>query len=397
MRGETFLVWLYSRLLKLYPTEFYSVFAEEMLTTFRLRLHESAGGRLWIILHEFGGLLPAAAAEHRRSSHAHRPPSRLMIAALALPVLLACVALLFRSISIFYSPGITWVLLGLVSAVLTLLGLALGRRWLMLALPSLGFMLSVGVRLFFQPVTAPGYGWSLEVRYGLPFALLTVVVIGCAVRLHSARADVRRWAVYLGGVLVIALITALLVLTVQGVKAETLSLRQFYADYVRGSLLLPGDLALAALIGLPFAYRVGSKAVLLPVGFLFSEMSGLSATLWTESYQRLAAAVFAIMFLAVIPLLILASQSQRHEQRAAFRGIAASYGVFFLLKLAAGVWFFPSGSPQIVDPVFWLYRMSDLAQILLLLAICFSLYRLVERRPLGLPVDASKPTEQSAS
>jgi hypothetical protein len=316
-RLDLFLSWLYVHLLRLYPTDFYAQYAEEMGEIFRLRLQDSRRHQTLIAVGEIVSLVPAIAREHLSHRYAARPLSTwLMIAMLAIPAVIGTALLFFRSISIFFLPGKTWAAFAFICAALVLLGWRGGKRWMVLALPTAGYMVAIGVRQFFySSADAPGFSLSLEARYALPFVLTVAVVIGFWFTKRVSNVDARYWLGLLLAAPVCGLVAGHVSALHHGAFDQHLSLADLYRHYFRGMWITPGALSIVFLLALPLANRFGSKAALLLIGYHFSDSIGLAATLWMEFYQRMAAVLFLVAFLVVIPVWMLKSTSPQHERR----------------------------------------------------------------------------------
>ncbi len=348
------LLWIYTRLLRLYPAEFYERFAAEMAETYRLLLDEQSTRAS---LREILALLVAIAQEHQRPVYRLNPiPFWLMLAVLMLPVLAGCVVLLFRSVTVFYLSDKVWLLFAGLSLAIVGLGWLQGRGLSLLALPVLGFMLFIGLRIFSTP-PFPGYFIPIIVQTAAPyFGLLVVLALW-------SRRNWLRWLMPLVALPLTGLVFSVVVMWENGTLNRVTPIVSLLRDYTLGALLPSGELALLVLIGLPLARRFDSKAVLLIVGYLFFHLLGLSATLPNLDLQRVTGAAYVVLFLLLIPLLVL-QLPRRWERTGILLPIALAYGALFLVKEIAGD----------SSATFTLYRTNELAQTLIALHLALTVY-----------------------
>jgi hypothetical protein len=349
---QAILIWLYSNLLRLYPAAFYRQFADDMTDTFRSVLQDQppvlAG------LREIAMLPAAILHEHQRANTTWH-----MMAFLLLPALLACFVLLLRPLSRFYLSYNLWLLFaGLIFALIGL-GWLLERRLTVLALPGLGLLLFIGLRLL---TTLPGYTVPLLAQITVPLVLL-VAALGLLTVQHRLR-----WPVWLPPVIALpaaGLVMSLVVIAIN--EAFNWPARDILRGFVLGALLPAGTLSLLILAGLLFARWFGSKAVLLLVGYLFFDLLGLTATLPRPELQQGMGMFYALLFLLVIPLLRL--KLPRYERLTVLLPVALAYGLLFLMTGMIGE----------VDATFLLYRTNELIQTLLALWIAIQVYGRLER------------------
>lgn len=369
------ILWVYAHLLKLYPAEFYTQFAEEMQDACRQRLQEERSQMLWTGLREIASLLFAISREWQQGQNPVRPlPQWQMLLILGLPVFAGGVILLFRSISIFYLPGKTWVVFAGISLMLLAMGWMSGHRLTVLALPTLGFMLSVGARIFdYQTVGIP-----LEIRYGVPFLAMVFTLMVYSSHLGKSF-SLRRWLPYIVLLPLIALVVSLAVIIADNALAQQITIGQLYRGYVLGTFIMPGALALPLLIGIPFAARFGSSAVLFISGYLFSDLLGLSATLPYGLSQNIAGGTVLVLFLLIIPASNLGSSDQRPQQRSILGMVTFAYIVLLAANLvsanlAAREFGLEMETSWGFDAIFTLYRVNELLQTLLMIALAMAFY-----------------------
>jgi hypothetical protein len=365
------LAWLYARLLTCYPPDFYAQFGEEMQTIFQLRLSEAGGSSLRVGITELVTLLFGVIRERQRTPS---PIStRWMLLLLSIPVLAGGLALFVRPIGLFFQPGKMWLVFAGLTVLLAVVGWLSGRHWLVLAFPLMGFMLSIGLREFFYgSVNAPGYGYPIEVQYGIPYLIVCGMLMAFALFRRGMRPTALSWLALLIATPVILLTLTMLVSYLSGSVVPATTLEVLYQDYLRWVWILPGTLAIILLIGLPFALLCGSQAVLIMVGFLFSELIGLTATLPTEIAQRIGAGIFLAIFFVVIPTRVL--QSGPKQQRLTgivSTGVITSYAIFFFLHILGGEIF---AIPPLINLKFLWYRAIELVQTLIMLIIACGVY-----------------------
>ncbi len=289
-----------------------------------------------------------------------RPISlREMLTILVLPVLLGCAVLLFRPISIFYTPGKTWWLMVGVSIVITVLGWLNGHRLLILALPTLGLVLSILLRIVLGWVSA---NISFEIQYATPFLVLVIVLVAYSRRLQSF--SWKSWLPYVIGLPLTGLIIGTIVIITEGALNGNAPPDELFRGYIYGTFIPMGTLSLLFLIGIPLAYRFGSKAVLLIVGFLFSSLIGLSATLWPDELQRVTGGLLLILLLLVVPLINLRISSRFGERLSILLPVTLAYAVLLIVKAIVGE----------LPLSFALYTVNELLQTLLILAMAIEFY-----------------------
>ena len=363
------LTWIYARLLTLYPAEFYSNFADEMQDTFAEHLEAASRMRWWVGLCEIVSLFWSIIGENRRFADRVNPvPIWQMAIMLFIPVVAAGSLLMLRSVHIFYLPGKTWWLLLGISLIYVFIGLLTKGRYLLLVLPLLGFMLSIGERLFWQGFYLSGYYIPNYILYFIPLIILIIVL---AVLSHQRQDISYRWIGYIMILPLTAVITGILAVMnrnpLEVIPDSYVLLRQYFS----GTLIPAGQLSVIFLIGLPLARRAGSKAVILMIGYFFSLMVGLSASVSTNLAQNLLGLVYLILFMGVVPLLYLSATTQRFEKARVMIPVILSYALLFGIQERIN-WS--------TDPVFMLYRTGEMVQTLVMLALAIEIYRPLQER-----------------
>jgi hypothetical protein len=340
------MMWLYRLLLRLYPAAFYAQFADEMADTFALVRQESglAGVR------ELVTLPVAILREHSRLKTVW-----YMLLLLMPPALLGCAVLLFRPVHRFYLSTNLWLLyIGLTFAILGT-GWLMERRLTVLALPTLGYLLSIALRIF--PLKLfPGYTASLAFNIAVPALLLVVVLVMC-------RREWKSWLPYVIAQWMIAMLVSALVIQINA--AFHLPIPELVKGYILGALIPVGMFSLLILAGMPFAPRFGSMAVLLIVGYLFFDLLGLSSTLPNPGLQNTTGAVYVVLILLVIPLLVL----KLPHRAGVLAAVALAYGLHFVIQSITGS----------LDSVYLLYRVNELAQTLIALYVAMRVYGRMQR------------------
>jgi hypothetical protein len=357
------MIWLYKLLLRLYPTAFYNQFADEMVDTFEALRHDQPSPLT--DLRELLMLPVSIIREHHRSNTVW-----YMILLLMLPALLGCAVLLFRPLQRFYLSYNLWLLFAGAALTILLIGWRLERRMTVLALPSLGFMLFIALRIFSTP-PAPGYYIPIWVWASAPFMLLIGVLVWLTISVGRStqhrynKFGWKTWLPYVIALPVTGLAISVSVIALNGVFG--MSLPDLFVGYLLGGWLPMGMLALLFLAGLPFALRFGAAAVLLIVGYLFFDLLGLSATLPNLELQQLTAIWHALLFLLVIPLLAL--KLPRYRTLGVLVPIALAYGLILLIKFLLAE----------TDATFLLYRLNELAQTLIALYVAMQVYAQLEQ------------------
>jgi hypothetical protein len=285
---------------------------------------------------------------------------REMLMILILPVLLGCAILLFRPIAVFYTPSKTWWLMVGGGIVLMVLGWLNGYRLFILMLPILGLMLSICLRILLGLIAIE---IPFEIQYGTPFLLLVIVLVAYSHRLRQAF-PWKKWLPYIIGLPLTGLLTGAIVIITEGALHRNALPDELFRSYIYGTFIPMGTLSLLFLIGIPFAYRFGSQAVLLIVGFLFSNLIGLSATLWPDELQRTTGALLLVLLLLIIPLINLNTASRFFEHFSILFPITLAYGSLLILKAISGE----------LALSFTLYTVNELLQTLLILALAIEMY-----------------------
>jgi hypothetical protein len=290
---------------------------------------------------------------------------REILIILVLPVLLGCAALLFRPIAVFYTPGKTWWLMIGLSIVSMMLGWLNGQRLLILVLPTLGLLLSIFLRILLDLIPV---GIPFEIQYGTPFLLLVVVLLAYSRQLRQAF-PWKKWLPYIIGLPLTGLLIGAVVIITEGALNQNAPLDVLFRGYIYGTFIPMGTLSLLFLIGIPFAYRFGSKAVLLLVGFLFSNLIGLSATLWPDELQRATGGLLLVLLLLIIPLINLNTSSRFFEHLSILLPLTLAYGLLLVMKAISGE----------LALSFTLYTANELLQTLLILAMAIEMYARLKR------------------
>src|SRR5690606_9785555 len=106
------------------------------------------------------------------------------------------------------------------------------------------------------------------------------------------------------------------------------------------------------------------------IGYLFAELTALSASLPTLNLQRMMGILYIVLFLGLIPLLYLRAKPYRFERVRLMLPIVLSYGLLFAIHTFIPVPQAPNmnfSAP--FDPTFILYRTGEMMQILVMLAL----------------------------
>lgn len=386
---QAFFIWLYAQLLKFYPTEFYTDFAEEMTETFANRLHD-ADNPIHVAMQEIIELPIAIVRERRQAKYQTQEVSTwLMAAVLLLPVVSGSILLSMRSLRIFFLPGKTWWLFTSLFILIAAFGYIRGQGMMRLALPLLGFVFSVVYRLIWSStatifpnarINFMGTDLPIMVLSCIPYLLLIVVLL-IYTRYRQAIPSYR-WLVYILALPSIGIIIGITEIFAAG--TTHLPLATIINRYFLHIFNLPGVLSFIVLLSLPFAMRMGYYAVLILIGFLFTEMIGLVSSLSTSVPQHIASNVYLLMFYFIIPFVIL--QSKTSKRWFVMGLVVLSYAFLFVLVQIPISVFVPVPPPPVasvwIPPglSYYVLRISEMLQILIVIAFAFDYYRLIHNQ-----------------
>jgi hypothetical protein len=359
--------WIYAQLLKLYPAQFYTEFANEMLVVFNDlledRFQQNVLQGMWIALREIVWLIVCIYEEQAQIKNDsqgekfmtnQRALTRQTLIFIVLPTIVGLAILIFRDVQVFYSSHKIWAIL--VGMAVMFAGyswfFAKSNRLILLALPGLGMTLFFGLRLL--PALA------VDIWIWVPMLVLCGLVGWMSTKIgkHSWRLWTLLFAMPSS-----ALLVSVGVMAAEGVFQQHLSTGQILDSYVKGAFIQGGTMAFLILASLPLGWKQGARAIFFMLGFLFFDMMGLSASFGTDLPQRIFAGLYIVFFFSLFPVLYLHA-SGKSLARIAVLGPVGLLHVVTTLALQVEGW----------STLFVLYRVGEVIQILLGLLLAFEIY-----------------------
>jgi hypothetical protein len=275
-----------------------------------------------------------------------------IFAAITLPTLLGLTALLLRPVHIFFYSFTLWALFALAGVVIVAVGWAEGRQFPRPVLPIFGLLLFVLYRVTLLPVMVH----NIDARFIIDALILLPFTLYMGWIAHRTRW--KTWAGWLAALLIMPLITKTAVVLVDGSPLDFLMFKILRESSTAGMM------ALLILACLPFAYRYGTKAVLVILGFLFFSGVGDTALYSSDLLQRAVAALYVVIFLLVIPALNVYAATPRREGLSILLPLLFLYSITLIIRGVDDGWFTEQ----------FLYAVGEGLQVLVGVAIALHIY-----------------------